>query len=398
MSTDVHYNCITPPFLLEKLLESEDPEIREAAKSTLLTSAQLRGERQITSGLSSLAVFAAPAAGAARSIYDAQHRETTHGAAQVRSESQPDVADPSVNHAFDGLGHTRAFYADVLGRDSIDGRGGQIDGYVHFGSKFNNAFWDGREMVFGDGDGRIFSDLAGSLDVVGHELTHGVTEAVAGLEYHLQSGALNESISDVFGSLVKQYAANQKSDEADWLIGNDVFTPEFAGDALRSLKAPGQAYDNPTFGHDQQPAHMKDFLHLPDTQAGDWGGVHVNSGIPNHAFYLVATALGGYAWETAGHIWFEALNASRPDTDFEAFATLTATKASQRYGASSTEVHAVTDAWGQVGIKVTAPKTHAAAAALVAADPASGVAGQLDRLSAEIDELSKLVRSLKVPA
>src|SRR5207302_5822793 len=140
-------------------------------------------------------------------------------------EDGPASSYASVNQAFDGLGDTRQFYLDVFQRDSIDGRGMRLDGYVHRGVKFNNAFWDGREMVFGDGDGQIFGDFTGSIDVIGHELTHGVTENTAALEYHDQPGALNESVSDVFGSLVKQWVRKQTADQADWLIGAEIFTP-----------------------------------------------------------------------------------------------------------------------------------------------------------------------------
>src|SRR6185369_4573404 len=103
---------------------------------------------------------------------------------------------------------------------------------------------------FGDGDGEIFTDFTASLDVIAHELTHGVTEYTANLEYHNQSGALNESISDAFGSMVKQWALHQDVHTADWLIGAEVFSPGVAADALRSMKAPGTAYDNPMFGRD----------------------------------------------------------------------------------------------------------------------------------------------------
>ncbi len=122
--------------------------------------------------------------------------------------------------------------------------------------------------------------------MIAHELTHGVTENTAGLEYHNQSGALNESMSDVFGSLVKQWALRQTAEQADWLIGAEIFTPGIEADALRSLKAPGTAYDNEEFGRDPQPDHMSSSCPLPDTEEGDWGGVHINSGIPNKAFYL----------------------------------------------------------------------------------------------------------------
>src|SRR5262245_10749917 len=117
-----------------------------------------------------------------------------------------------------GSGTTRQFYRDLFDRNSIDDHGMRLEGYVHRGVEFNNAFWDGQVMVFGDGDGRIFTDFTKSLDVIAHELTHGVTEHTAGLEYHNQSGALNESMSDVFGSLVKQWSLQQSASEADWLI------------------------------------------------------------------------------------------------------------------------------------------------------------------------------------
>ena len=144
-----------------------------------------------------------------------------------------------MNRAFDGLGSTRDFYNDVFDRDSLDGRGMRLNAYVHRGVAYNNAFWDGSEMVFGDGDGVLFTDFTKSLDVIAHELTHGVTEFTAGLDYHNQPGALNESISDVFGSLVKQWVRKETADQADWLIGAEVFTPAIGADALRSLKSPG---------------------------------------------------------------------------------------------------------------------------------------------------------------
>ncbi len=159
-------------------------------------------------------------------------------------------------------------------------------------------------MVFGDGDGSIFVGFTKSLDVIGHELTHGVSaEEAKGLEYHDQPGALNESISDVFGSMVKQYALGQDATQADWLIGNDILGPDFHGVALRSMAAPGTAYDDPQLGKDPQPATMAQYVQTQN----DNGGVHINSGIPNKAFHDAAVALGGNAWETAGKVWYAAL-------------------------------------------------------------------------------------------
>ena len=229
----------------------------------------------------------------------------------------------------------------------------RLNGYVHRGRKYDNAFWDGQGMVFGDGDGLTFTDFTKSLDVIGHELTHGVTEQAAGLEYHIEPGALNESMSDVMGSLVKQWSLKQTVDQADWLIGAEIFTPDIQADALRSMKAPGTAYDNADFGKDPQPDHMSRFVHLPDTEDGDFGGVHINSGIPNKAFYLVATGIGGNAWQAPGHIWYESLKASSPTTRFQEFADTTYAKAGQLYGTARTEQRAVQNAWGEVGIQIT---------------------------------------------
>jgi Zn-dependent metalloprotease len=381
-------NCITPPHLLRKLLESDDQDIRGAALNTLLSNAHLRGERTVRASLAGAA--AAPASGR-RTIFDCQHRTFLPAAVVMRSEDGAESTDNSVNQAFNGLGITRQFYKEVHGRNSIDDRGLRLEGYVHRGIKYNNAFWDGQEMVFGDGDGKIFTDFTGSLDVIAHELTHGVTEHTAGLEYHTQSGALNEHISDAFGSLVKQWSLKQSAAEADWLIGSEVFTPGIEADALRSMKAPGGAYDNSTFGKDPQPDHMSKFVHLPDTDEGDQGGVHINSGIPNKAFSLTAVNIGGFAWEAPGHIWYESLKASSVRTQFQQFADTTYFKAEELYGSGSTEQQAVLDAWREVGIRISG--VPAAASARVAGDGLTALTRQIEALSAEVNELIKEVRA-----
>jgi len=168
--------------------------------------------------------------------------------------------------------------------------------------------------------------------------------------YFQQPGALNESISDVGGSLVKQHALKQSVDEADWLIGAGLIA-NAPGQALRSMKAPGTAYDHPLLGKDDQPAHMDGYVHT----TADNGGVHTNSGIPNHAFYLAATKIGGYAWEGAGRIWYETVRDPRlrPTARFRTFARLTL-RACERlgHGAASTEYQAVREAWAEVGIAI----------------------------------------------
>jgi Zn-dependent metalloprotease len=386
-------NCITPPHILKKLLESRDTDVRDAALNTLLATQQLRGERAVQ------AFQAATPGGARRTIFDCRHSVILATAVTVRTEDGPLAHDASANRAFDGLGKTRDFYAKILERNSIDGHGMRLNGYVHRGRKFNNAFWDGRHMVFGDGDGVIFTDFTASLDVIAHELTHGVTEHAAGLEYHNQSGALNESISDVFGSLVKQWSLRQTAEKADWLIGAEVFTPKIKADALRSLKAPGSAYNNEDFGKDPQPDHMSNYMQLPDTEEGDNGGVHINSGITNKAFFLTATGIGGNAWEAPGHIWYESLKASSETTQFQDFADTTYAKAGQLYGQGSNQQKAVLSAWHEVGINISRigadRHERVAAAAGHEADSLAALTKKVEALATQIHALTTEIKKSK---
>jgi Zn-dependent metalloprotease len=216
---------------------------------------------------------------------------------------------------------------------------------VHYGEDYDNAFWDGRRMVFGDGDGELFVRFTASLDVIGHELGHGVIEDEGPLDYQGQSGALNESLADVFGSLVKQFTRGQDAASADWLIGPDLRGPEFHGQALRSMREPGTAYDDPVLGTDPQPAHMDGYVQTTD----DNGGVHLNSGIPNKAFADLAVGLGGNAWGQAGTIWYEALRDPRlrANATFAQFAALTRDVGEARFGLGDQ----VGAAWSAVGVQ-----------------------------------------------
>ncbi|MDD1453030.1 M4 family metallopeptidase [Sphingomonas sp. H160509] len=258
------------------------------------------------------------------------------------------TGDIAVDEAYDGLGATFALFWEAYQRNSIDDAGLPLDATVHYDQDYDNAFWDGTQMVFGDGDGELFNRFTIALDVIGHELTHGVTEKEAGLAYFNQSGALNESISDVFGSLVKQKLLGQTADQADWLIGAGLLTSAVKGVALRSMKEPGTAYDDPVLGKDPQPGHMDDFVRTNQ----DNGGVHINSGIPNRAFYLAATTIGGNAWDRAGRIWYNALldPNTRANTDFAGFARVTIDVAGRLHGTDSAETTAVAEAWTTVGV------------------------------------------------
>lgn len=347
-----HRGCaILPPDLLRRIALHGTRVQREAALDTLAVDYTLRLGRATYQLLGPGArhhLLAIPTAARQRTIYDAQGREALPGRV-VRAEDAAPVTDAEVNEAYDGLGATFDFYADVYDRNSIDDEGLHLDASVHYGRRYDNAFWNGQQMVFGDGDGELFNRFTVSLDVIAHELTHGVTGDEAGLVYLGQAGALNESISDVFGSLVKQYARGQSVDQADWLIGEGLFTASVHGVALRSMKAPGTAFDDPVLGRDPQPATMAGYVRT----SADSGGVHTNSGIPNHAFYLAAMALGGHAWEKAGRIWYETLRDRRlkQTASFRQFARYTVLNAAHFFGVP--ERQAVAAAWGEVGIKTT---------------------------------------------
>jgi len=339
---------IVPPHVLDKLSQSDNPDLAGHARRTLESDAARRTRRRTVTVAAPSAAHTTgePSDKPERTLYDCRHRTQLPGT-KVRSEGQEPTQDASVNRAYAGLGATFDFLFKAYGRRSIDGNGLPLIGSVHYDKKYNNAFFDGEQMVFGDGDGEIFLDFTLPVDVIAHELTHGLTQYTANLSYDGQSGALNESVSDVFGSLVKQYSLGQTADQADWLIGAGLLAPGVQGVALRSMKAPGTAYDDDVLGKDPQPAKMEDYVHTSQ----DNGGVHLNSGIPNHAFYVLATELGGNAWERAGRIWFDVLTGGQlaVDADFAAFARLTVAAARDRFGEGA-ETEAVLKAWSEVGV------------------------------------------------
>jgi Zn-dependent metalloprotease len=342
---------IVPPYLLARLATVEDPRFSaaaEAARRSLQVDNPIRSLRSAAPRTPTRPGALATAAGTPRrTISDAHQLQSLPGSI-VRTEDQPPVDDATVNEAYTGLGDTHELFWSRYQRDSIDGRGLPLDATVHYGQSYDNAFWDGERMVFGDGDGEVFNRFTLSLSVIAHELTHGVTQYSANLVYQGQSGALNESVSDVFGALVEQYALGQDTASASWLIGAGLFTDQVQGQALRSMKAPGTAYDDDVLGKDPQPGSMDDYIDTED----DNGGVHLNSGIPNRAFYLVAAALGGSAWEAPGQIWYDTLTGPNlPATStFAGFARATETAAIARYGPGSLQHDAVRAGWDGVGL------------------------------------------------
>ena len=352
-----HYhpiNCIVPPHMLENIATNGTTAQKSLAVHTLKMSASMRGQRHALADFNPAAFRAQAIGGKERIIYDAKNKSTLPGTV-VRNEGDPPSTDIAVNEAYDGSGATYDLYKEIYERNSIDGSGMRLDSTIHYQKGYDNAFWNGEQMVYGDGDedqpveDRLFNRFTIAIDVIGHELTHGVTQFEAKLSYSQQPGALNESMSDVFGSLVKQRQLNQTADQADWIIGAGLLTENVNGVGIRSMKAPGTAYDDPVLGKDPQPSHMDDYV----TTISDNGGVHINSGIPNHAFYVIAMELGDYAWEKAGQIWYVTLKDKLiSNSKFQDCANFTYQTAGELYGAGSIQQQAVKTGWAEVGLTV----------------------------------------------
>ena len=235
------------------------------------------------------------------------------------------------------------FLREVFGVDGLDGKGTVVRSTIHYGQNYGNAFFDGEQMVYGEGDGRIFKGFSCDFSVVAHELSHGFSGNLLFLEYKGQSGALNESLSDVFACAARHWREKTPCHKGVWVIGDRIMDHPHC---LRSLSSPGSAYrDHPVIGNDPQVAHMKN-LYVGEK---DEGGVHVNSGIPNRAFYLFSNSVGGNCWETPAQIWFKVLRekmVSRYAT-FEDFARATLKAAA---GESPAVRQKLRDAWQEVGV------------------------------------------------
>lgn len=341
--------------MVDKIAASGTEAQRAKAELTRAISEQIRQQRLVAKPPAALE-FAVAGGAKQRSVYTCNFTSNLPGTL-LRQEGGPATGDAAADEAYDGAGLTYDLYWDIYQRNSIDANGMPLNSSVHYQRGYDNAFWDGTQMVYGDGDEdllpaqRLFNRFTIALDVIGHELTHGVTQFTANLIYANQSGALNESISDIFGSLVKQRKLGQTAAAADWIIGEGLFTSNVNGVGIRSMKAPGTAYDDPVLGKDPQPAHMSAYDNTPL----DNGGVHINSGIPNHAFYLMAVEMGGYAWEKAGKIWYVTLRDKfKASASFQDAADLTFATAGELFTPGGPEQMAVSNGWAGVGITVGA--------------------------------------------
>lgn len=356
------YGCVcfaVPSKLLRKLAEKAGEADRHALHGHIESAAQIRAQRsawakRAITASSAQTIQAAPAY--RRSIFNASTSTELPGK-PVRDEGDKPVKDIAANQAYDNTGIALDFYLKIFGRNSIDNRSMRVESTVHFGKNFGNAMWTSEQMVYGDGDQHV-GGFTAALDIIAHELTHGVTQHMipGGLgvvrvplkdrefkeQTHAlkgQSGALNESFSDIVGSMVKQWHAGQNVSQANWLLGEHMLAPQH-GRAIRSLKDPGNR--KLTWYEDDQFKTMDQYV--------DGADVHDSSGIPNHAFYLAAKKIGGFSWEKAGPIWYEAFAKLKPKASFLDAARATSRAASLRFGSQSKEYKAVTSAWQAVKV------------------------------------------------
>jgi Zn-dependent metalloprotease len=377
------FACIIPPHMIDRIIEKDsalfiqkaqnnfslDEEIRNRRNTfsklsnelrTVLSKSQLDNGDSKEPDVSPLMGFmsnpqaqpmAAPAqvaiAGLIREVYTAANKRTLPGKL-IRKEGQAAVGNADADNVYDYAGNTYSFYQSLFGRNSIDNLGMKLIQTVHFDKNYTNAFWDGKQMIYGEGDNQTFSSFTSDIDIIAHELTHGVIQYECNLDYQDQSGALNESLADIFGIMIKQKTLNQDVKQSNWLIGENVLIG--ANYAIRSLKAPGTAYVNhPLLGTDPQPAHMNNFFQ----GSYDNGGVHLNSGIPNHAFYLAAYNVGGFAWDKVGKVWYNAMcntTAVPSNATFVMFKDATINEAIKLFGATSNVVQEIRNAWIAVGL------------------------------------------------
>jgi Zn-dependent metalloprotease len=238
------------------------------------------------------------------------------------------------------------FWHENFARESFDAKSAVVKYYANYGKNYDNAFWDGENLMFGLGDPSYFNPFGRFIDVQGHELGHAIIQYEADLIYEGQSGALNEHVADVFGITVKHWTEGNDVNTGSWLIGQGLWKPRQGSNyrALRDMASPGTAFPG-----DDQPAHMSEFYSGQE----DNGGVHINSGIPNKAFYLLSTRLGGNSWDKPLKMWYQTIKDQRVTgqrTDFLSFAVATYNVAKKKYDEATANL--VRDCWGQVGLEI----------------------------------------------
>jgi Zn-dependent metalloprotease len=348
-----HQNCDCHCFIIpEKVLRkfSRDKNLSAQERKAFSTAVRFENEwrkaREVKTLLSQSAKAILPSGLASVvisqpkvSVFDCQHHNTLPGVSIPNPESS---TDQTCKRAFTETTAVAAFYQSVFGRTSIDNAGMAMLSSIHYSVHYNNAFWNGGQMTYGDGDGNIFIDFTKGNDVIGHELTHGVTQYTLGLSYVNEAGGLNESISDVFGSMFRQWRANQDVTQADWLIGKDIMGAGAIArgySCLRDMSDPGASHCL-----SPQPTKYSQYHNGMDP--------HESSGIPNFAFYKAAMAMGSNSWAIAGQIWYHALTdfGPSPNMTMKQFADRTRKLAKSLFLSQKSVAIAVDDAWKAVDL------------------------------------------------
>ncbi|MCY4754002.1 M4 family metallopeptidase [Pelomonas aquatica] len=337
---------IVPKDVLERLAGDKKlaTELRQAARDSARMSDGLRALRSQAAALTQLAhetgshlvqLAAAPKI----TVYDCKHTQTLPGAPVASPGASKDA---TAKRCFAETTDVAKFYKTVFGRNSIDDAGMTMMSSIHFGRNYNNAMWNGSQMLYGDGDGKLFTDFTGGNDVIGHELTHGVTQHSLQLAYAGDAGGLNESLSDCFGSMFRQWEANQDVNAADWLIGADIMGPVAKAKGYKALRNMAQPDDKAALA--AQPTQYSQVTPGMDP--------HYSSGPPNLAFCTACKTLGGKSWEKIGQVWYAALTTSgaQPNMTMPQFAARTRQLAAQNYGAQPAVAAAVDAGWKKVGL------------------------------------------------
>ena len=292
---------------------------------------------RVASLMAAPAVAAAVAAPPTVPVYNCNHLQSLPGTAVSNPGSS---ADATAKSAFTETTSVADFYSKVFGRNSIDDAGMALISSIHYGVGYNNAFWNGSQMTYGDGDGSIFVDFTKGNDVIGHELTHGVTQHSLQLNYTNEAGGLNESLSDCFGSMFRQWEAKQNVNQADWLIGKDIMGPAAIQRGLTCLRDMA----NPAAKHCLAPQPTKFSQFQPGMDP------HESSGIPNLAFYTAAMAARGNSWDKVGQIWYKSMTGFGPSPamKMKTFANRTRAVAAQLYPGDPAIAGAVDGGWKKV--------------------------------------------------
>jgi Zn-dependent metalloprotease len=339
--------CIVPADVLKRFAGDTTlpQDLRSSLDDTLRVDLEFRNLRRQANRLTQVARLAivAPArqlmGPPTVSVFTCDHSQSLPGT-QI---PDPDgSSDATAKNVFKETTLVANFYKEVFNRDSVDNANMALLSSIHYGKNYNNAFWNGSQMTYGDGDGKIFVDFSKANDVIGHELTHGVTQYSLQLNYSGDAGGLNESISDCFGSMFRQWQANQTAGTADWLIGADIVGPAAKERGLTCLRDMA----NPAADHCLAPQPTSYSQITPGMDP------HYSSGPPNLAFCTACKIAGGESWKGVGKVWYEVLTQSGPHPNMvmKDFANRTRNTSAHLFPGNTTLQNAVDQGWRHVGL------------------------------------------------